>query len=179
MATATAKERESRVKTVAFDSDGHLTEPPQIFEEYIDPMYRPRVKRLGLEYSAAGGLAGGTIGKYEDVVDPEKAKGMKGHPGGYDPRARLRVFQEEGYYGAVLYPSAMLRWYHDPFLWTAMATAYNRWTGEEFCSADRSRLHAAVAVNLEDVRGAVSELTRCVKQYGSRAVAVRPNATAG
>ena len=74
----------------AIDADGHILEPPDLWEKYIDPKYRDRTIRIrkghdGLEvleingapakYIRPGQLAQfGAIGKGEEVLTP--------HPGG-------------------------------------------------------------------------------------------------
>ncbi len=184
MVTTEPVELAKATKVLAIDADGHLIEPEDMWDQYLDPLYRERrragtgTSSAGLFSQAMGGLAGGAMGKYEDALDPEKAKQLKRHPGSSDANERLKVFEEEGYYAAMLYPTRMLPWTKDSFLWTAMCRAYNRWAGD-WCSADRARLHAAVAINLGDVREAITELTRCVREYGSKAVFVRPNAYNG
>jgi uncharacterized protein len=70
----------------AIDADGHILEPPDLWEKYIEPKYRDRTIRIrtdrdGLEvlelaggpakYIRPGGLAAfGAMGKGEEVLTP-------------------------------------------------------------------------------------------------------------
>ena len=180
------------------DADGHVLEPADTWQKYIDPEFRDRAIHIaiaddGLERlmfdnkpfeflrGNLGGLGGidlepgqlGTMQKEYTYADGSP-------PGGYDPAARIDVLDEEGIDQVLLYPTIGICWegnVRDPALATAYTRAYNRWI-VDFCSHDRSRLHPVAHISLLDPEGAVEEVTRaredgCVGIYLSPDLAAR------
>src|SRR2546430_5644937 len=85
------------------DADGHILEPVDIWDKYIDPAYRDRAprmivdtdgkERLLVEGKILGspkglGLIGG-IGAPPGPVDDAPMKYVEGRPGGFRPHAPL------------------------------------------------------------------------------------------
>src|SRR5205807_2113002 len=60
----------------------------------------------------------------------------------------------------------------------AMARAYNDWL-HEFCQENPERLLGAGMISPFDVNDAVAEARRCVREYGFRAMFLRPNEVNG
>jgi len=164
------------------DADGHILEPADTWERYIDPAYRDRALRIvahdGKEVLQIDGKPSqffdikiltmlGAMGKQAD----ELAEMME-HPypgsapfGSMDPRERLQQLDNEGIAKAILYPSLGLTWeceVQDPDLSLAYATAYNRWICD-FCRDTDGRLIAAAHISLADPVKAAEELERAVR----------------
>ena len=95
------------------DADGHVLEPADTWLKYIDPQYRARAVRIDHDQRgwevlmfdnkpAEGtrgilGALGGVGMNPEDLLIPGKKTYMDGCPlGSYNPKARLKVMDEEG-----------------------------------------------------------------------------------
>ena len=165
------------------DVDGHVLEPADTWERYIDPEFRDRAIRIELDSDGRerlmfdnkpfeflrgnlGGLGGidlepGGLGR--QAKDFTYAAGSP--PGGYDPAARIKVLDEEAIDRVLLYPTIGICWegsVSDPALATAYCRAYNRWI-VDFCSHDPKRLYPIAHISLLDPSGAVTELQRARK----------------
>src|SRR5262249_57564140 len=101
------------------DADGHILEPVDIWDKYIDPKYRerqPRMivdtdgkERLLVEGKILGspkglGLIGG-IGAPPGTVDDVTMKYVEGRPGGFDPHPRIPDMDLAGIHPPLPYPS--------------------------------------------------------------------------
>lgn len=166
----------------AVDADGHILEPPDLWLKYIDPTYRDRAIRIDrdekgwevlmLDNKPAEvvrgtlGALGGVGMNAEELLTPGKRTYMEGCPlGSYDPKARLKVMDDEGIDIAMLYPTIGIfweGWVQDPKLATAYSRAYNRWL-VDFCSYDKKRLLPIAHISLLDPEGAVEETLRAKK----------------
>ena len=180
------------------DADGHVLEPADTWERYIDPAFRDRAIRIG---TAADGrerlyfdnqefpMLQGNLGTLGGIEMPKGEFGTYTRdytyaegspPGSYDPSARLKVLAEEGIDRAILYPTIGICWegeVKDPQLATAYCRAYNRWIAE-FCSHAPNQLYGAAHISLLDPEGAVEEVKRarkdgCVGVYLSPDLAAR------
>jgi len=143
-------------KPLIIDADGHILEPPDTYERYIEPKYRSRAMRIrederGLEYLEVdrkpsfmirGGCLGNLGGAYQnsqELFTPGKRKYWEvaqKTPGGIDPDARVREMDEQGIDVAILYPTLGIVWEEDctdPELSAAYTRAYNDFV-IEFCS---------------------------------------------
>lgn len=166
----------------AVDADGHILEPADLWQKYIDPKYRDRAVRIdhdekGWEVllfdNKPAEVVRGTLGALGGVgMNPDEffIPGNKTYmdgcpPGSYDPKARLKVMDEEGIDIAMLYPTIGIfweGWVQDPKLATAYTRAYNRWL-VDFCSYDKKRLFPIAHISLIDPEGAVEETIRAKK----------------
>jgi uncharacterized protein len=166
----------------AVDADGHILEPADLWQKYIDPKYRDRAVRIdhdekGWEVlmfdNKPAEVVRGTLGALGGVgMNPDEffIPGNKTYmegcpPGSYDPKARLKVMDDEGIDIAMLYPTIGIfweGWVQDPKLATAYSRAYNRWL-VDFCSYDKKRLFPIAHISLLDPEGAVEETLRAKK----------------
>ncbi len=168
----------------AIDADGHILEPADVWEKYIDPQYRDQAIRVrtgsdGLEileldgrpskYMQPGGLAGfGGMGKSHEEMGPSPDRTYMGEApfGSMDPTQRLERMDQEGLEKAIVYPSLGLLWeteeVEDFGLQAAFARAYNRWV-EDFCSGTKGRLVPIAHISMGDPQEAARELERAVK----------------
>lgn len=177
----------------AVDADGHILEPPTLWEEYIDPAFRDRALRIridenGLEELEIDGRRSqmsrrgfpATLGAMgaPDLADMQKnpARTYLGEApyGSMDPAERIAVLDAEHIDIAILYTTVGLLWeaeVDDPALSQAYTTAYNRWICE-FC-ADEPRLVPTAHLSLTDPQAAARELERAVSE-GAKGAYVAP-----
>ena len=165
------------------DADGHILEPADMWEKYIDPKFRDRALRIrkydGKEVVEMDGNRSqffdvkiltmlGAMGKSAEEL---AAMMEEPYPGSYpfgsmDPKDRMAQLDQEGIAKAILYPSLGLTWeceIEDPDLSLAYAKAYNRWICD-FCSDTDGRLIAAAHISLADPKEAATELERAVRE---------------
>src|SRR5262245_34002137 len=141
--------------TRTVDADGHVTEPAEIFREYIEPKYRDRALHIernerGWEFLVIDNhpsvLQPGILGVLGGIGMDAKQRltpGMVDYrdscpPAGYDGAERLKVMDDEGIDYALLYPTLGLVWERDTDdaeLAAAHARAYNDWVAD-YCAAD-------------------------------------------
>jgi predicted TIM-barrel fold metal-dependent hydrolase len=173
------------------DSDIHIIEPPDLWQRYIDPAFRDRAP-IGLTEDV-GDLrlahAGQPWGRW--AVDADRGRRRQGwnyalnqerwkpyEERGWTSKVQLEAMDIEGIDVAVVYPSrglfALTIPGMDPPLAAAMARAYNDWL-HEFCSENPERLIGAGMISPFDVKDAVAEARRCVRELGFRGVFLRPN----
>ena len=173
------------------DADGHILEPPDLWETYLEEKYRPRALRIGVdddgfEYleidqqpskrSRKGSL--GLLGAmgHEDMRPRADRRYADNMPfGSCDPEERLELMKQENLEYCLLYPTIGLLWeveLTDPELSLAYCRAYNRWIAD-FCRDSAGKLVPIAQLTLLDVAGSVAELERAVKD-GCRGAWVNP-----
>jgi uncharacterized protein len=177
----------------AVDADGHILEPPDLWETYLEPKYRERALRIvrddrDLEELQIGGERSrmsrrgfpSTLGAMGDPdlrgiqLDPERTYLGEAPFGSMDPGERLELLDAEGIDAAILYTTIGLLWeaeLDDPELSQAYTRAYNRWICE-FC-AGQARLVPTAHLSLADPDAAARELERAVAD-GARGAYVAP-----
>ncbi len=165
----------------AIDADGHVLEPPDVWEKYLEPRYRDRAIRVkkrddGWEIFEIDGKpsrllpAGfaGTLGGMGDkniVAGPERTYVGYAPFGAMDAKERAERITNEGMRAAILYPTIGILWepeVKDPEIAGAYCRAYNRWI-VDFCSDSGGRLVPIAHVSLSDVDEATRELERSVR----------------
>src|SRR5262245_3825717 len=110
------------------DADGHIVEPPDVWEKYIDPQFRDRTMRIrtnsqGYEYMEIDGHPS----KFFDMrllslvvtmgQSAEEASQLINKPyhevalfGAMDAKERVQLLDQEGLMAAILYPTLGLAW---------------------------------------------------------------------
>lgn len=168
----------------AVDADGHVLEPPDLWERYIDPSFRARAVRIikdasGEERLEVGSqpskfmhgarLASlGAMGARRDDRIGDRFRGGYGSVapfGAMDPAERLARIDREGLAAAFLYPTLSLVYETecaDAALAQACTRAYNRWI-VDFCSESGGRLVPIAHLSLGDPAAAAQELERAVR----------------
>ncbi len=175
------------------DADGHILEPLNTWEKYIDPQFRDRAIRIrrdaeGNEYLEFDGrpakffnlmgykLLGAMGHSSEEIAAIVKKPYEECVPfGSMNPKERVQLLDQEGLVATILYPSVGLTWecdIDDPALADAYARAYNRWL-VDFCSEDPQRLIAIAHITLTTGHNAAAELERAVKD-GCKGAFVAP-----
>jgi predicted TIM-barrel fold metal-dependent hydrolase len=177
----------------AVDADGHILEAADLWEEYLEPVYRPRAMRLrtdgyGLEYLeidgapskvVRGGMLGMLGGMQRNLAEVLPGTGhtyVSGASfGAMDARERLQRLDQEGLEAAFLYPTLGVLWEAectDAEIAQAYTRAYNRWI-IDFCADSGGRLIPIAHLSLGDPDAAAQELERAV-HAGARGGWVAP-----
>jgi predicted TIM-barrel fold metal-dependent hydrolase len=179
------------MKTI--DADGHVIEPADLWQRELPPSLRERgfaVRwnpdtcqeevhldgKVLLPFGIVGvGLAGRP---FDDIGKGVRYSEL--HPGGSDPRQRLRDLDAERIDTAVLYPSIglFLEAVEAPALAEACCRVYNDWLAD-YCRTDPERLIGIAGVPMQDVDAAVREMRRAVSELGMKGVFIRPNPCKG
>jgi len=189
----------------AFDADNHYYEAEDAFIRYIDPAMRKRCMQWAEIDGKRRLLVGGKVNKFipnptfdpiarpgslEDYFRGRNADGLDlktmfgeldplvDHPGYRERDARVRLLDEQGLEGALLFPTlgvgmqeALKR--DVPALHAAF-TAFNRWLDDDW-GFDRGdgRLYAAPMITLADPGLATAEVAR-VLEAGARILVMVP-----
>src|SRR5258707_5926331 len=173
------------------DADGHILEPLDLWNNYIDPKFRdraPRIvkgdngkERLVIEEHMVGdsrisiGRIGG-VGARQGVVAADTLEYKDGKPGGFDPHKRIPDMDADGIDAVFLYPSLGLfsGAIHDPPLAAAVCRAYNRWLAD-YCKPYSDRLFGVAMLPMQDVELAIAEMRFAKKELGFRGGFIPPN----
>jgi predicted TIM-barrel fold metal-dependent hydrolase len=182
----------------AIDADGHILEPPDLWERYIDPGFRDRALRIakdeeGREHieidnkpsklvrrGMPGGLGmmdrlGGIVYEREETGSPYVDNAPLG---AMDPKERIERLDLEGLEATILYPTLGVLWVaecEDEELSQAYLRAYNRFI-VDFCSDSNGRLVPIAQLSLGDPVAAEQELRRAAGD-GVKGVWVPPFTT--
>ena len=172
------------------DADGHVLEPVDLWDKYLDPGYRDRAprmiidtdgkERLLVERQVLGSKKGfnvvGAIGSRQGTVPEATMKYTDGRPGGFDPHARIPDMDLDGIDAAFLYPSVGLfaGAVREPGLAGAMCRAYNRWLAE-YCQPYPDRLFGVAMLPMQSIDLAIEEMRFARRELGMRAGFLRPN----
>jgi predicted TIM-barrel fold metal-dependent hydrolase len=173
------------------DADGHVLEPPDLWQNYLEAEFQDRALCIrvdddGLEYLEIGGQPSkrtrkgslgvmGAMGEENLRPSPERRYADNMPFGASDPGERLALMDQENLELCLLYPTVGLLWeceLTDPQLSLAYARAYNRWIAD-FCRDSNSRLVPIAQLTLLDPEGSALELERAVKD-GCRGAWVNP-----
>ena len=138
------------------DADGHICEPPAVWDEYVEKKHRADAIRVvrdndGRDWISINGRVRRNLRPAAACVpwgmdDPNKVPTWDDIlPGSYDGGARATVLEEEGIERTLLYPSLYLIAgdIEDPAVAAACCHGYNEWIAD-MCRDGRGKL-AAVA----------------------------------
>jgi uncharacterized protein len=173
------------------DADGHILEPLDLWDKYMDPKFRDRAPRLVVDNETGkeklqvenqllgsqqgmGGIGG--VGARQGEVKAAEMKYNEGRPGGFDPHKRIPDMDLDGIDAAVLYPSMGLfaGAVHDPALASALCRAYNRWLAD-YCKPYPDRLFGVAMLPMQSVPHAIEEMRFARQELGFKACFLRPN----
>lgn len=146
------------------DGDGHVLEPPDLWQKNIEVPYRergPRIAidelgnenllidgRMHMELGANGLSTVGVNGRTQDTEFIATARyADDSEPGGWDPHKRIEDMDVEKFESAVLYPTLGLYFgaVEDRGLIAAICRTYNDWVAE-YCQAYPDRLYGVAIV---------------------------------
>jgi predicted TIM-barrel fold metal-dependent hydrolase len=173
------------------DADGHILEPADLWENYLEDKFKDRALRIsvddeGYEYleidqqpskrSRKGSLGLlGAMGEEDMRPAPERRYSDNMPFGSCDAEQRLQLMEQENLECTLLYPTIGLLWeveLKDPELSLAYCRAYNRWIAD-FCRDSKGKLVPIAQLTLLDVEGSTRELERAV-QDGCKGAWVNP-----
>ncbi len=180
----------------AVDGDGHVLEPPDLWQRYLEPAFRDRAPTIraddaGLEFLdidgsmsklVRGGMPSG-LGAMDrfagHVYEREPKTGLKyvddAPLGAMDPVERIARLDMENIEKVFLYPTLSLFWIaecEDEAYTQACLRAYNRWI-VDFCADSGGRLLPVAQLSLGDPEAAEREVRR-VAEAGVAGVFVPP-----
>lgn len=177
-----------------FDADGHITEPPDLWERYIDPKFRDDCPKIIIGDDGQEELRIDRNISYKHQVTPLRpsiATGsnfgmqdgstswgknyLEGEKGGFDPHERIKWLDKEGFDATILFPTtslSLLEKFADKDKAIAAADAYNRYLAD-FCSNYPERLYGAVLMSLTSVEASVKQIKLGV-MAGMKAAVVSP-----
>ncbi|OLC17849.1 MAG: hypothetical protein AUH29_00725 [Candidatus Rokubacteria bacterium 13_1_40CM_69_27] len=174
------------------DADGHVMEPPGMWERYIGPEYRDRAPRVVRGPSGRSGFeSGGRVSPRPECISLAMrgafAARVREHLGEYleaeyNAESQIKAMDAGGIEIAFLYPTQGLYMASiddlAPELAIAICRAYNDWM-LDFCAAAPDRLRpVGMLVALHDPTLAAQEVERLAAR-GFKAVFVRPNPIRG
>src|SRR5882672_8882087 len=171
------------------DADGHILEPLDLWDKYMDPEFRERrprfviddngKERLSVEGKLLGNPRGigslGSVGVRQGIIKAGTLKYADGRKGGFDPHARIVDMDADGIDAAFLYPGLGLfaGAVEDPGLAAAMCRAYNRWLAD-YCKPYPERLFGIAMLPMQSVELAVDEMRYAREKIGMRGGFLRP-----
>ena len=166
------------------DSDLHVLEPADLWEQYIDPEFRDRAPRGLTEIRRGLGVVveGQTCGQQAEGIPRIRRDYLTGlqhehyaeiEARNYDGVGMLGAMDREGLDLAVLFPSRGLIIASipglDPELFAAISRAYNDWL-HDLCLSDPARMYGAAMVPPTAVDASVREARRCAEDYRFKAI---------
>ena len=178
------------------DSDMHLMEPVDLWQRYIEPPFKDHAPRgltsvnvrdlrmahpdgrlwgLPATHGQRNANQGHNFRKNQSIYRSHAERG-------WTAEVQLEAMDIEGIDVAVLYPTRGLQILSEPDMEpkfaSALARAYNNWL-YDFCEKDPNRLLGAGMISPFDLDQAVTELKRCAKELGFRAIFMRSNIVNG
>ena len=162
------------------DADGHVMEPNDLYDRYLEPKFRgdlEDLKRLAESRSSRyffGIFHQLNTGRPLGVASVEKPlvrTGRKPHGelpdprGGSDPQVRIKDMDREGIDTAVLFATVVSSFcaLNSVDFEVAMIRAYHRWLAE-YCAANPKRLSGVAVVPMRAPERAAEEIRRVAKE---------------
>ena len=167
-------------------SDSHIIEPPDLWERWLAPEFRPRAPKLVKDeeggdawlYNDGGapaplGLVTVTRGKPREELRWSGARYQSINQGNYKGEARVGEMLEDGVVAEVIYsPQRTMRHFmlgtEDDFH-QAGIRAYNDWLAKDFCAKAPDRLIGIGQMPSVGIQQAIAEMRRA-KELGLRGV---------
>ena len=170
------------MRQTLISSDSHITEPPNVYVDYIDKKYRDKAPYLDTDAERGDMFILGdelppipigiiaAAGKSPTEIRFEGVQFVDMHKGGWEPHARISEQDRDGISAEVIYPSiGMMLCNHPDFDFKrACFKAYNRWL-VEYCQEYPDRLLGAGQIAMHDPKEAIKDLEE-IKKQGLRGV---------
>ncbi len=168
------------------DVDGHVQEPADLWERFLDPelLADAPVRQRDGRWSWRGRPVNHALAEEVRLAFGAKTREHYADSlaAGWDPDSQLAAMDRMGVDVSYLYPThGLFLWHVDDMpapLAGGLARAYNDWL-VDFCRRDPVRLRPVAAISLADPEGALAEARRNHEQHGTPAVYLRPNPVAG
>jgi hypothetical protein len=167
------------------DADGHICEPPAVWNDYVEKRYRADTIRVdrdadGRDWVSINGAMRRNLRPAAACVpwgmdDPNNVPTWEDIlPGSYDGGARSKVLEEEGIERSLLFPSLYLLAgdIEDPAVAAATCHGYNEWIAD-MCRDGRGKLSAVGIVPLQSAEAAAREAEH-IARLGLKGVCFRP-----
>ena len=167
------------------DADGHICEPPAVWNDYVEKRYRADTIRVerdpdGRDWISINGAMRRNLRPAAACVpwgmdDPNNVPTWDDIlPGSYDGGARATVLEEEGIERSLLFPSLHLLAgdIEDPAVAAATCHGYNEWIAD-MCRDGRGKLSAVGIVPLQNAEAAAREVEH-IARLGLKGVCFRP-----
>jgi predicted TIM-barrel fold metal-dependent hydrolase len=169
-------------------SDCHVAEPPDLWQARVPASLSDRAPRVVTEHDGDWWYVDGHRTASFTMAQAGKRFDREHTPlqfaatfdevplAAYDPAQYIAANEEDGVWGAVVYPSEglMLFYVPDTEIVDAATHAYNDWLAD-FCSEDPRRLKGVAMLNVDDPDSAARELERVVARgLGGALVTVAP-----
>jgi uncharacterized protein len=167
------------------DADGHICEPPAVWNDYVEKRYRAETIRVerdadGRDWISINGAMRRNLRPAAACVpwgmdDPNNVPTWADIlPGSYDGGARATVLEEEGIERSLLFPSLHLLAgdIEDPAVAAATCHGYNDWIAD-MCRDGRGKLSAVGIVPLQNPEAAAREALH-IARLGLKGVCFRP-----
>ena len=175
------------MRQTLISADSHITEPPNVYRDYIDSKYKDRAPYLQKDAKAGDMFIMGdplppipigiiaAAGKKPTEIRFEGVTFEDMHKGGWEPNARLAEQDQDGISAEIIYPSiGMMLCNHPDFdLKRACFKAYNTWLAE-YCGEHPDRLLGAGQIAMHDPKEAIADL-ELIKKQGLRGVMLPGN----
>ena len=177
------------------DSDLHLMEPPDLYQNFLDPKFHAR--QPVATHDRPGHYAGWVVEgqpvppwigdrqvlKANEDLDRRSQELMRdGWARNFDPQSSLRAMDAEGIDVAVLFRTAASMLVSidslDPGYSLALCRAFNDWVAG-YCREDPARLKATAILPQHDANLAAGEAKRAVEDLGCLGVVLLPSPVAG
>ena len=170
-----------RLPYTVHSSDCHVIEPPDLWTKRMDKKWegrQPRIQHLEdtdiwvVDHDtrmAVVGIQDQAGYRFDDEKQISKKARMdelERGSAGWEPDLYLKGMDEDGVYGAVIYPSNITQAFRciDGELLDASCATYNDWMIDEFCGARPERLKAVAIMNTDSVDVCVKEMFRSAKK---------------
>jgi predicted TIM-barrel fold metal-dependent hydrolase len=162
------------------DADGHVMEPNELYDQYLEAKYKPELDDLRREAATRpakwffGMFHQLNTGRPLGVPNPEAPlvrSGRKPHGetpdprGGFDPQVRIKDMDREGIDVAVLFATIVSSFcaLKDVDFEVAMIRAYHRWLAD-YCATYPNRLKGVAVVPMRAPERAAEEIRRVSKE---------------
>ncbi len=167
-------------KILAVSADLHITEPPNLYVDFIDPAFRERAPRVAIDPEnggeafyidgfarpvALGLLAAAGIDPKDIKITDARFEDM--HLSGWDPAYRVADQDRDGVQAEFIYPTVnMLVCNHpDAAYKNACSWAYNRWLETFVAGAPAGRIYGLGQIIMMSPEQAIADL-RKIKDMG-------------
>src|SRR5882724_13289998 len=168
-------------------ADSHITEPPTMYRDHIEPRFRDRAPHVehiegagdifvidGMKTPIPLGIVA-AAGKPAEEIRLLGVRFEELHRGGWDPEARLADQTRDGVNAEILYPTVgMMLCNHPDFEYKqACFDAYNLWIAE-YSATHPERLLGVGQTAMRSVEAGIADL-QAIKRLGLRGVMMPGN----